>query len=447
MSSWTNTNYSSTQGTTSTITSLDNTRRLYNFGDRVAEIEPQEAIFMSYLYKNRKVFTDDPIFKLLEQRHQWQRRNFYLGEAIASATYTSGATYVNDDATGVGNDDDNVKIYCLYDRYGREQTAEYRPEFFVTGQIVAIKDTDGTPRRFRVSALPSVTSGAGTVDVELLALFSATCAFADDAEGQVIGSAFAENTGAPEGWKDELYDREGYTQIFKTSCPIFSGTSQATRYRGRPNEMLRVWHEKLKEHKMDMEHSAMFGYGAVGGGATIQYSWGILPFTELYGKSYTFNWGDFKYDNFLDAMEDFFAPESGNSSDKLVLASRKVLNRMNKLGEGGFLYNTVGSSQYRMDIQNVKGQFGHIITRVNTIFGNLHFMQAPLLRNMWEDYAIAIDLKNVAWRPLKANGVNRDTFIKTNVQENDIDGRKDLITTEAGLEVNLPETHAVMKWS
>ena len=428
--------------TSNAATSLDQTRRLFNFGDRVAEIEPMQAIFMSYLYKNRKVFTDDPIFKLLEQRHQWQRRNFHLGEAVSSAAYTSGTTYINDSG------DDLVKTYTLYDKYGRSTgTTETVPEFFLKGQVVVIEDTGGTARRFRVEADPSVTSGSGTLDIKLQALFSATCAFADDARGEVIGSAFAEATTSPVGWKDELYDREGYTQIFKTAIPIMSGTMQATRYRGRPNELLRIWKEKLKEHKMDMEKAAMFGYGASGGGTSEQYTWGILPFTETYGNSYSFNWGDFNYDKFLDAMEDFFAPESGNSMDKLVLCSRKVLNRMNKLGEGSFLNNTVGSSQYRLDIQNVKGQFGHNVTKINTVFGNLHFMQAPLLRGMFENYAIAIDLKNVAWRPLKANGVNRDTFIKTNVQDNDVDGRKDLITTEAGLEVNLPETHAIFKWS
>ena len=39
------------------------------------------------------------------------------------------------------------------------------------------------------------------------------------------------------------------------------------------------------------------------------------------------------YDTFLDAMETFFAPESGNSGDKLVLASRKVIGWFNKLGD------------------------------------------------------------------------------------------------------------------
>jgi hypothetical protein len=53
----------------------------------------------------------------------------------------------------------------------------------------------------------------------------------------------------------------------------------------------------------------------------------------------------------------------------------------------------------------------------------------------------------VWYRPLIGNGHNRDTYIKTNVQENDIDGRKDMILTEAGLEIDLPETHGLIKFS
>ena len=53
------------------------------------------------------------------------------------------------------------------------------------------------------------------------------------AKGQVIGSAWGEGTDDPDGWKDEMYSREGYCQIFKTAIQLFSGTALATRYRGR----------------------------------------------------------------------------------------------------------------------------------------------------------------------------------------------------------------------
>ena len=203
----------------------------------------------------------------------------------------------------------------------------------------------------------------------------------------------------------------------------------------------------------------LFGVGSDDSTATgpVRRTWGIVPYTEAYGKIKNFTYASSSYDDFIDAMEDVFSPESGNSGNKLVLASRKVLSYFNKLGGSSFLGNTMalghtattsgGSNGYSMDIQNVNGAFGHNVTRVSTLYGDLNLVEQPLFRGMWEDYAIMVDLKNVAYRPLAANGVSRDTQIITNVQNNNVDGRKDIVMTEAGLEIQLPETHTLLKFA
>jgi len=84
------------------------------------------------------------------------------------------------------------------------------------------------------------------------------------------------------------------------------------------------------------------------------------------------------------------------------------------------------------------------VTSISTSWGSMNFIAHPLMRHDMEDKAVCIDLSNVSLRPLAGNGISRDTFVETNVQENDVDGRKDMIITEAGLEVLLPETHAVI---
>ena len=146
-------------------------------------------------------------------------------------------------------------------------------------------------------------------------------------------------------------------------------------------------------------------------------------------------------------MEDYFAPEKGNSGDKLVLASRPVIAWMNKLGTDSFWENTGGAASYSLDIASIPGSFGHNVTRINTAFGNLHIVQEPLFRGAYSGHMVMIDLKNVAYRPLSGNGKNRDTHIMTNVQANDMDGRKDMILTEAGLEISLAETHGLINFT
>jgi hypothetical protein len=438
--------YSQAPGNTPSGVSLQDNRRIFNFGDRVAELAPNQSPFFVYLSNVAKKATNDPVFKFLEQRHQWQRRNFNLGEAVGTNTYSVGE-FINDAG------DDKVLTYVNYDKYGAIQTTEYVPEFFVEGLIVGIEDTTGTVRRYRCSETPTITSGAGTADVKFKALEAGDWAHADDAKAAVIGSSWGEGTNAPDGWQDALMDREGYCQIFKTAMNMFSGTAMATEYRGISNEYQRVWQDKLMEHKMDIEQALLFGVGSSSNdavadtGAPNRYTHGILPYTQSNGKVYNMSYASSGYDAFLDAMEDFFAPEGGNSGNKLVLASRKVITYLNKLGSGSFLNNSVGASQYRLDVDQVPGAFGHTVTVVNTIFGNLHFVQEPLLRGLWEDYCICIDLSNVAYRPLVGNGISRDTFIETNIQDNGADGRKDQIITEAGLEIQLPETHAILKFS
>ena len=461
--------FSSSHGNTVQGVGINDSRRKFNFGERVAELAPQQSPFFVYLNKVAKKATDDPVFKFLEQRHQWQRRNFEVRADLSR----HGATPTLAELAPVA-----LSLTCAYDQYGNVTGTDTAPNFLLVGQMIVVEadadftGSDATDTRVRVTCRVTTVAAAASNGVPVTADIisinnSATGAnvpltdfsaggdlhYLDGYKGQVIGSAFDEGTGAPDGWEDKMYDREGYCQIFKTGMNIFSGTAMATHYRGISNEWQRVWQEKLMEHKMDIEQAMLFGIGRsnseITPGATSpqRHSWGIVPYTEQNGKIYNMTYASSGYDAFLDAMEDFFAPESGNSGNKLVLASRKVITYLNKLGSGSFLNNSVGSSQYRLDITSVPGAFGHQVTVVNTIFGNLHFVADPLLRGLWEDYCVAVDLKNVAYRPLVGNGISRDTFIETNVQTPDIDGRQDQIITEAGLEISLPETHAILKWS
>jgi len=447
--------------------SLDNTRRVFNFGERVAELAPQQSPFFVYLSKVAKKPTNDPVFKFLERRHQWQRRNF---EVVTTALTVSGA----ETHGGVFDSGEDLIITAKYDQYGKISSGSHC-QFILPGQILAVKADDGVVYRFKIAedtVVNSSASGAhdgtdiahrtsdGRTEIsgeKLIAVgttIPTATVFGIGNKGQVIGSAWAEGTDTPLGWEDKMYDQEGYCQIFKTGMNIFSGTSMATEYRGVKNEYQRIWTDKLMEHKMDIEQALLFGDGittaaqeAAAGGAPVRYSHGIVPYAAANGKVYNMSYASSGYDAFLDAMEDYFAPEGGNSGNKLVLASRKVITYLNKLGGGGFLNNSVGADQYRLDVASIPGQFGHQVTKVNTIFGNLHFVAEPLLRGPWEDYCVAVDMANVAYRPLSGNGVSRDTFIETNVQNPGIDGRQDQIITESGLEISLAETHAVLKFS
>ena len=448
---------------------LDNVRRKYNFGDRVARLNPQETLFFSYLSGLRKVPTDDSKFMLLEQREQWQRRDLIVAEDVSAAN-------IADDGTV------NVKFAANYDNFGRElggmpedgspnDGSQYaRPVFLLANQRVAVKITSGTDTGVKVFLVDSVANstatsfggGAGTVNTVTATLVNVSGStinvgfegptYSTQTEGnraQIVGSAFAEATGAPEGFEDQLYDREGYTQIFKTAVNVISGSTMATRYRGIPNEWARIWGPKMMEHKMDISHALLFGVGGYeveDGVDPKRYTWGMVPYVEQYGTTQSFTYAQTGYNDFMEFLQEFLKPEKGSQGRKMILTSRNILSWMNKLGDEGFLKNSVGTNPI-LNYETLGGRFGHRLTQVNTIWGDLVFGEEVLLRNIWEDYAIVVDMDNVSYRPLSANGVSRDTHVITNIQDNDMDGRKDQILTESGLEINLPEKHAILQWS
>ena len=94
-------------------------------------------------------------------------------------------------------------------------------------------------------------------------------------------------------------------------------------------------------------------------------------------------------------------------------------------------------------MDNVDGSFGHKLMEINTVHGSMYLVKQPLFRGHSAGLMLMADMSKLYYRPLVGNGVNRDTQVMTNVQAADEDLRKDMILTEAGLEVCLPESHAL----
>ena len=71
-------------------------RRLYDFGDRVAELSPEESPFFVYLNKVAKAPTNDPVFRFLENRSRidWTSRTFLLSANVnGGSAVSAGSAY------------------------------------------------------------------------------------------------------------------------------------------------------------------------------------------------------------------------------------------------------------------------------------------------------------------------------------------------------------------
>ena len=425
-----------TPGSNTALSLTKGSRRLYDFGDRVAELNPEESPFFVYLSKVGKVPTSDSQFRFLENRGKmsWTDRSFVISTNLAAVS--AGAIVT--------------------------ATLSAAQSWLVKGMVIAVQsDTGNSGGPNHATARIEAVNSSTSIDIKWLTNPGSDADPAGDAKAQVIGSSFAEGSGAPDVWSQELDHDYGYTQIFKTACEM-SNTARATVYRGYADEWQRIWNVKLREHKVDIERAMLFGQRASVGG--IQYTEGIaghimangqsqskedseqLEYTE--GQAYlkTVAAGSLTYDVLLKDLEVVFDPARGGSAQKLALTSLPVMSLFNKLGDGvGFVGDSMSSKvPYQFDRSN--GSFGHKITKIETIHGDIAMVREPLFRGLAAEFMCLVDLDHVSYRPLVGNGVNRDTSIETNVQAPDEDLRKDMILTEAGLEISLPETHALFNF-
>lgn len=431
-------------------------RRLYDFSNRVAELSPEETPFFVYLSNVAKTPTTDPVFRFLENRSKidWTSRDFYLANSMDESNVTAGSSYTFSVDDGSASIDWLIKgmVFAV-------QTAD--------GSAGAAADVSAAQVIVRVETAP-VDAGAYTTFTGKVISLSNSAAgtdyndLSDGANCQIIGTSYKEGTGAPDVWSSTLEDDYGYTQIFKTAAEM-TNTAIATNYRGYANEWDRIWNLKLREHKVDIERGMLFGQRARIDG--LQYTEGLvghilsncanpqtnhaanLSYTS--GQPYirseeTANMG---YDVFLRDFEVLFDPARGGSENKLALASMPVVTYFNKLS-GGFVDNSIDNqSRYNFDANKREGSFGHKVLQIETVHGSLSLIKEPLFRGVSSGFLLLADMSQVAYRPLIGNGLNRDTHIVSNVQASDEDLRKDMILTEAGLEITIPETQMLYNFT
>ena len=419
------------------------TRRLFDFSDRIAELSPDESPFFVYLSKVGKVPTSDSQFRFLEDRTKVSitDRAFLAQAGFTAAAVGSTATATFDTEGGASVD------------------------WLIPGMVISCGTVDTStaqPQWCTVRVESVVDSGAySTATVRTIAQAeAASLTVPNNAKCTVIGTSFEEGSGAPDVWSQKLDHDYGYTQIFKTAAEM-TNTSRATVYRGYADEWQRIWNLKLREHKVDIERAMLFGMR--GSTNSIQYTDGIVghiiansqaqladetqvSYTEDKGYLKTIEAGNWSYDSLLSDFEVIFDPARGGGSSKLALASLPVVSHFNKLG--GFMDSTIkvgtDANAFGYNFEKSTGTFGHRVMKIETVHGDLSLVKEPLFRGNSAGFLAMVDLDHVTYRPLVGNGINRDTSITTNVQQADEDLRKDMILTEAGLEVSLPETHALI---
>ena len=483
-------------------------RRKYDFGERVSELAIAQDPFFRFVSKLSKKPTDDPEFKFTERRASFHKRYSYATAFSNNGTtwvenQSTNATTQYDTYETAGSTV-YVKLATDYKSGGNRQNVfgqsgqeivigadGTQPAFYMPGQMLKINFSDaaaGAVKSYAVVSVDTVTlqdestspptvhthgeaaivrgtvvktktAGddyyAGPLGVNTPvgdSTYSTSIAGTTSSNGleqsrvYVIGNSHSQGSGFPETWKDQPFSTAfGRTQIWKTAMAM-DNTTRATVLKYEPNEYARIWREKLIEHKYDIEQSILFGSQYDSGDEW--YTQGAVDFISTYGNVFSLTHASKTQDDFLDDLSNFLDPRYNNANATLFFVDTQTYNWLHKLS-GYFSNNLEISPNLRADMALVgrKKVFGADVTTISTPFGDMN-----VTRNIHLDGSpikiLAVNMKHVSYRPLVGNGLNRDTAIYVGVQtlENSgVDRRVDLIQTEAGMEFQMPESHAY--WS
>lgn len=289
-------------------------------------------------------------------------------------------------------------------------------DYFSAGDLVKV------PRTGEVFSVTSISTNTLTI-VRAFGV-TAAAALVDNDPVVIVGNANEEGSGTrtlKSTLETEVFN---YTQIWKTPFGVTNTQDKSNMYGGSDLSYQQM--KKGVEHKVDMERSFLFGEKKLltSGSHPKRATGGLLS----YLSQNNYDAGGALTKSEFDQNISELAFRYG-SSEKLMLCSARMLSVVNSWGDA------------KLQLEQGETTFGLSITKYVTPFGVLNLVYNPLLEGaVYGGYGLILDVENIKYRPLQG----RDTKLETNIQANDEDQRKDQYLTEAGLEVRLPKTHALI---
>jgi hypothetical protein len=241
----------------------------------------------------------------------------------------------------------------------------------------------------------------------------------------LIGSSYAEGTGAPRAVSRNPIKFLNYTQIFKNTYEL-TGTADKTKARtgdAWSNDKKR----KAYDHSRDIEMSFLFGRRSEttgDNGKPKRTMGGLRTFipaanTTIFGANVT-------SDQFVNAVAPVFDFNTGAGDTRVCFLGSSAALELGKIMNS--VTNVRINSTERVKVYGI--HFQELLLPQGRILFKTH----PLLsrHSVYTKSAFVLDFDAIKWAPLDG----RDTKAKDDVQTEDEDVRRGFFMTEGGLEVD-----------
>ncbi|MFA5383990.1 MAG: DUF5309 family protein [Eubacteriales bacterium] len=288
---------------------------------------------------------------------------------------------------------------------------------FVAGDIFKV------PRTGEVMRVVSVNSGAHSVTVTGYRGYGETAAVAllDDDYLVCLGNAMEERSSAPTEKLVQPTKLYNYTEIMRTTFGG-SGTVLAEQQVTSEQERSRLTRSKGIDHRLALERKLLFGERKEDLTNKRRMTRGIEKFitTNVYDAGGTMT--ETEFDTYV--CEPVF---KYGSKTKVLVASPRLVSILNGFGKEK-LQVSHGAKEYGLDLQEYVSPHGRLV-----------IAPSRALEQYYAYHSFIIDMQYVKYRPL------RDTTLRRNIQNPDVDGFLDEYLTEVGLEFRVQKSHMTVK--
>lgn len=240
----------------------------------------------------------------------------------------------------------------------------------------------------------------------------------------LIGSAYAEGTGAPRAVTRNPIKSFNYTQIFKNTYELTQTADKTTFRTGDP------WSNDKKrkgfDHSRDIELSILFGRRSevVGENGKPKRTFGglrtFIPATNttIFASAVTPN-------SLIDAVGMVFDYNTGAGDTRMMFVGNQAAIELGKIFNAATnitLNATDRVRVYGIDFQELLLPQGRLLLKTHPLMSR---------HGIYRKSAFILDFDALKWAPL----TGRDTKAKDDVQAEDEDVRRGFYITEAGIEV------------
>ena len=281
----------------------------------------------------------------------------------------------------------------------------------------------------RTTEMVRVTAVATNTLTVVRGVGSTAAAILDNDELYILGSAQPEGDTSKPARSSNPSKQTNYRQIFRD--PFQSSRSLlASGFQVNPNDWAHQSKKSAIEHAKSIELNLLLGRKSLdtSGSTERRTTGGLLSFITT---NQTDAGGTFTEAEFNTAMRQAGRYMRGR---RLALASSAAVSALNSFPAAK--QQVMGSSDKT---------YGLNVTNYQSPFGSLNLVYHPLLEGTkYGGYLVGVDLDEVTYRYLANDEYNRDTKVIPNIQANDLDGRKDEIKTECGLQVGQQKRHFVV---